>query len=224
MEIKTKMNVDLLAGLSRKRTKKVVLLFSGGIDSLGVGLLLKDKKFKIYPLFLDYGQTASVAEQYLVEKVPSLAGFEPTKVIKTDLMHNLSKSRLLGQESVNDDDAWVPGRNTLFMTIAGIYAQQIDADGIAIGYMKDDNFVFGDNDYFHHLEVAQLLSKSFLRPMKVYMPAIAKTKLDLIKLIKSKNLLEATTSCWNAKLENDQIIECGLCANCLEKKAQLSSR
>ena len=45
------MNIDLLRGLSRRRTKKIVLLFSGGIDSLAVGLLLQKKGYKIHRIY-----------------------------------------------------------------------------------------------------------------------------------------------------------------------------
>lgn len=217
------MNSDLLKGLKRKATKKVVLLFSGGIDSLAVGVLLKDKGYKIYPLFIDYNQSANLAEKYLAKIVPQKVGFEKCKIIKTSLIKKLTKSSLLkGKKSFNDDDAWVPGRNTLFMIIAGIYAQQINADGIAIGYMIDDNFVFGDNDYFHHKTIEHLLSKSFLRPIRVFMPARTKTKMELIRLLGKHHLVDLTTSCWNAKLDGDKITECHICANCLEKQSFLN--
>lgn len=218
MEIKTKMNTDLLSGLARKRTNRIVLLFSGGIDSLAVGLLLINKGYKIYPLFIDYGQSAQTAERYLAKLTSRKVGFEEIKIIETSLIKNLTKSNLLGQSSINDNDAWVPGRNTLFMIIAGIYAQQINADGIAIGYMIDDNFVYGDNDYFHHKTAEHLLSKSFLRPIKVFMPAKAKTKLELVNLLNQANLLSMTTSCWNAKLNGNKVKECHVCANCIEKQ------
>jgi len=103
------------------------------------------------------------------------------------------------------------------MVIAGIFAKQVDADGICIGYILDDNFVFGDNDYFHHKNIEELLSKSFLRPMAVMMPTAGWQKKDLINLLKKKNLLQYTVSCWNAKIKKNKVIVCGECANCLER-------
>jgi len=217
-KIKTKMNEDLLKGLRRKETRRVVLLYSGGIDSTVAGLLLKGKGYDIYPLFIEYGQSSLEAEKYLVKNAPPKLGFKPCEIIKTGLMKQLSKSKLLGGKAVNDSDAWVPGRNTLFMIIAGIYAQQINADGIALGYMLDDNFVFGDNDYFHHLAIEGILSKSFLRPMKVFLPACSLTKKDLIRLLIKEKVLFYTVSCWNAELKDNQIISCKKCANCLERE------
>lgn len=216
-KIKTRMNEELLRGLEREQTKKVVLLYSGGIDSTVAGLLLNQQGYEVYPLFIDYGQSSVRAERYLAETVPEKLGFKPSQIIETELMKQLTKSRLLGQKAVNDSDAWLPGRNTLFMVIAGIYAKQIDADGISIGYMLDDNFVFGDNDYFHHKSIEEILSKSFLQPMEVFLPIKAMNKRQLIKLLDSHGYLDLTVSCWNARLENHNIVSCHQCANCLER-------
>jgi len=109
----------------------VVLLYSGGIDSTAAGVVLKTKGYKIFPLFIDYGQSALEAEKHL------------------------TKSSLLGRKAGNDSEAWVPGRNTLFK--------------------------------------------------------------DLINLLKKKNLLQYTVSCWNAKIKKNKVIVCGECANCLER-------
>jgi len=217
MTVKTKFNEDLLEGLKRKETKKVVLLYSGGVDSTAAGVTLKEEGYEICPLYIDYGQSARVAELFLCKKGAKKAGFKPLKVIKTNLMKDLSKSKLLGKAAKDDNDAWVPGRNTLFMIIAGIYAQQLDADGITIGYMLDDNFVFGDNDYFHHKAIEESLSKSFLRPLKVFMPIVNKTKKELIDLLDKYQLTKMTVSCWNAKVIEGKVEVCHQCANCLER-------
>ena len=220
--VKTKLNVDLLKGLARTKSGKAVLLYSGGIDSTFAGILLKQQKYEVYPLFFDYGQSAFAAEKRLVTKTAKKLGFKEVKIIKTDLMKQLSKSKLLGRKSVDDNDAWVPGRNTLFMIIAGIYAKQVDADGVAIGYMLDDNFVFGDNDYFHHKAVEDVLAKSFLQPFKVLLPLMAWHKKDIVAELVKRNLLDSTVSCWNAKLSDGKITVCHKCANCIEREQFLS--
>lgn len=211
------MNEDLLRGLRREETKKVVLLYSGGVDSTTAGLLLKNAGFEIYPLFIDYGQSSLVAEKYLVKTAPARLGFKSSRIIETDLMKQLGRSKLLGQKAINDADAWVPGRNTLFMVIAGIYAKQIDGDGISIGYMLDDNFVFGDNDFFHHKSMEEILSKTFLQSMQVFLPTKSMNKRELIKLLYDSGHLDLTVSCWNARLENQRVLSCHQCANCLER-------
>lgn len=221
--IKTKMNEDLLKGLRREETKRVVLLYSGGVDSTVAGLLLKDAGYEIYPLFLDYGQSSLAAEKYLVKTAPDRLGLKASQIIKTDLMKQLTRSRLLGKKAINDADAWVPGRNTLFMVIAGIYAKQIDADGISLGYMLDDNFVFGDNDYFHHKSIEEILSKTFLQPIQVFLPTKSMNKRELIKLLYDSGYLDLTVSCWNARLENQKVLSCHQCANCVERDSYVKA-
>lgn len=221
--IKTKANQDLLRGLKRLPTKKVVLLYSAGADSTAAGLKLIEQGYKVFPLFIDYGQSALKAEKYLALKSAKTLGFESCRLLATDLFQQLTKSKLLGKKSLEDVDAWVPGRNTLFMVIAAIYAKQIDADGLGLGYTLDDNFVFGDNDYFHHLIVEQLMSKSFLRPMAVFLPLMSLTKKEVLKLLGDKKALDLTVSCWNAKLQHGQIISCRRCANCVEREKSESA-
>lgn len=217
-EIKTRMNEELLRGLARGQTNRAVLLYSGGVESTAAGLLLKEQGYIVHPMLVDYGQSSAPVERHLAREAVPAMGFEPAYVVETDVMSQLTKSKLLGERAVNDEDAWVPGRNTLFMVLAGIYAKQIDADGISIGYMLDDNFVFGDNDYFHHQMMAGVLSKSFLQPMEVFTPTRSKTKLELIRLLYQAKFLDSTVSCWNATLEaGDSIQTCHDCANCVER-------
>jgi len=221
IKVKTKTNVDLLRGLARHPTKKVVLLYSAGVDSTAAGLELVDQGFAVFPLFIDYGQTAVLAETYLAKTAIKKLGFQPCRFLKTDVLKQLTKSRLLGGKPTGDDAAWVPGRNTLFMIIAAIYANQIDADGLAVGYTLDDNFVFGDNDYFHHLAVAEVVSKSFLRPMTVFLPLMSINKKEVLKMLQDRKVLDLTVSCWNAKLKNGKVISCRHCANCIEREKYL---
>lgn len=218
MKIKTKANLDLLQGLARRPTQKAVLLYSAGADSTATGLKLVDQGFTVFPLFIDYGQSALSAEKYLASKAAGELRFKPCHFLKTDLFQRLTKSELLGGKAASDADAWVPGRNTLFMIIAAIYAKQLGADGLAIGYTLDDNFVFGDNDYFHHLAVENVISKSFLRPMRVFLPLMNISKKDVLKMLQERQVLDLTVSCWNAKLKNNRVISCRRCANCLERE------
>ena len=218
--IKTKMNESFLKGIQRKATKSVVLLYSAGIDSTVAGLLLQQQGYEVYPLFIVYGQSAWEAEKYLAERACTQLHFKPCKIIKTDLMKQLGEeNKLLGGTAVDDSESWVAGRNTLFMVVGGIYAMRVNADGIAIGYMLDDNFVFGDNDYFHHKQVEAVLTKSFLRPMEVFLPTMTFTKVELIAILKERGLVDLTVSCWNAKVEEGVILTCGYCANCKERNA-----
>lgn len=217
---KTLANETWLTNVARRASGRIVVLLSGGIDSAAVAVLLEDAGYEMRPLFIDYGQAAREAELLAANAIAQAAGLEPPLVLSCDAFSGLAA--LLPVEARTDRQAWVPARNTLFMLLAGIYAHTIDADGIALGYMIEDNFVFGDNDYFHHRLLELLLEKSFLRPFEVLMPARAATKVELTSLLARRGLLHLTVSCWNACVEAGVVRECGLCANCLEKAAVLN--
>lgn len=217
MKVKIKTNEALLKSLKRKSNKKVVVLLSGGVDSTSTVLILKNKGYKVFPLYIDYGQNSNAAEEFVAKKISKKLNLENLKKINVDIYKQFKDIKMCKGYVEKTNDAWVCGRNTLFMIIAGIYAKRINADGISLGYMLEDNFVFGDNDFFHHKEIENLLAKSFLRPFKVYMPIKHLNKSQLIAILRDYDLFDLTISCWNAKLNKNTISVCHQCANCLER-------
>lgn len=216
--------IALLEGLQREPTNCVILLYSSGADSTATGLKLAEYGYTVHPVFIDYGQTASSAEEFLATIAPEHLGFESTHIIRmTDLMLSLTKSSLLGREVKDEKDAWIPARNTLFMLLAGIYAYQIDADGIAIGFIVEDQGVFGDSNIIHHKLKEALLTQTLSRPMNVFTPIMSMTKKDVLKYLLDKNALELTVSCWNAIIEGEVVVSCHECANCIERDKNLRS-
>ncbi len=220
--VKTTEAEAVLNGLQRKKTNKAVLLYSGGADSTVAGLMLQEQGYEIYPLFFDYGQNALDAETYQATRAAAALGFHEPKVIKTDIMQMLSQSALLSGNALDDTNAWVPGRNTLFMIVAGIYAHQINADGLAVGYMLDDQGVFGDSNIVHHKMMELLLGQTLSRPMDVILPLSSMTKRQVLEFLKERDALDLTVSCWNAKVDYRQVITCHQCANCLEREQTLA--
>lgn len=215
--VKTKLNEDLFSGLQRRETRRVVLLFSGGTDSTAAGILLQGQGYDIHPLFIDYGQAAAEAERSAVLDICPRLGFQTGTVLSTDVLRQMSNSRLLADGAADDREAWVPGRNTLFMVLAAIHSARVDADGICLGYTLEDNFVFGDNDYFHHKAAELLLSRSLLRPVTVFLPTLGMNKRAVIECLMSKHVLDLTVSCWNANFTDGRIVVCHSCANCVER-------
>ena len=211
--MKTLMLENELKGLSRKETYKVVLLHSGGADSTAAGFLLKEAGFDVIGYFIDYGQPNANAEY--------LCACQSAKKLDMEVEYvDVKGTVITGDKWQDDNTAFVPCRNTLFMTLAAIAAYKHDADGIAIGFMKDDMGVFGDNDFSHHKMMEAILSKSLGRPMEVFLPIMSMWKKDIIELLRSRNLLDLTVSCWNAKIEDGQVVTCGGCAQCLERNSK----
>jgi len=214
-QMKTGLNQAILHGLQRQPTKRIVLLASGGVESTASGIILANQGFKIYPFVINYNQKSAAAELKAVKQLSQGLGFQKP----VEYYSNILKLGMVNKDTqiIDDATAWIPARNTLFMVMAGIYAHQIDADGIAIGYCLDDNFVFGDNDRTHHQLMQVVLTCSMSRQVDVLMPTISLHKKDLIKILQENEVLEQTVSCWNAQLINGHINVCNECANCLER-------
>lgn len=219
MQIKTKWNRDFLNGMLRRETKRIALLYSGGVDSAACALLLKEKGYRVYPLFIAYGQKSEEAEMFAAKSSSQFLGIEPVCVIDMKKISDISLSPLIGVGAQTAVEAWLPARNTFFMTLAGMYAQSIDADSISIGYGLFDNFVFGDNVLVHHQLIEVLLTASLCRPLKVILPIQSMTKAQVMDLVKQKRFLHLTVSCWNASVRDGNIQVCNTCANCLERNS-----
>ncbi|MDO8524851.1 MAG: 7-cyano-7-deazaguanine synthase [bacterium] len=222
VETKSKWNVDFLEGLKRVKTNRVVLLYSSGIDSTATAILLKDRGYEIFPLFIRYGQSNGEVESNLVDKGATHLGLNKVQKVNISNLADLCQGKLMGGEAISDKDAWLPARNTLFLILGGIYAQTVDADAISIGYGIDDNFVFGDNMLVHHQLIGVLMSFSLAREMEVVLPIKNMNKAEVTNIVKSRGMLDMTVSCWNAKWQNDKIIVCNQCANCVERNVNLT--
>lgn len=224
-------------GLERKTTKKVVVLVSGGADSAATAAKLCDEGYEVSGLFVDYGQLNRDAELHCV-KSWVMTHDELMKTVMTSGDLNVTKSKslvdlfilrlppdlciLLGMKKnkpKNDDEAYIPFRNTLFMVLAAIYANRVNADGISIGLMKEDFGVFPDSNLSHHSLVETLLTYSAARAYEVFLPIKDCSKSEIMEICSKRNLM--TVSCWSAKLVDSVygviVKVCGECAQCKER-------
>jgi len=211
---KNNLLVTRMKGLTRRSTQRCVVLFSGGVDSTAAVIELIRAGYEVFPVFVNYSQPSADAELFAATQAAKYLKLAPLEVIDLSGLTILASHRTSWSQ---DDDAWVPVRNTLFMVLAGAYAVRLDADGIAVGYTLDDNFVFGDNDYLHHKLMEAILYASVGRQVMVLMPLLSRSKADAIAIVASHGLLSQTVSCWNAKIVDAVISRCGTCANCVER-------
>lgn len=201
---------QILEGIDRKPTKKLIALASGGVESTTSILLMKDRGYKIHGLFLDYGQPSMEAERKVVNKLWEQGHFSSLTI---DISGDLTMSFINNWET--DKDAWIPFRNTLFMIYAGRKAIKLDADGIIIGIGRQDIGVYGDNDITHHKLVETLLYHGSGRDIQVFTPTLSMSKQDMLSFLSKREV--NTVSCWNAKVIDNKIVVCGQCAQCEER-------
>lgn len=98
---------------------------------------------KVESLIIDYGQRHQV-EIEAAKKISTLAKV-PYKILSTKLLSKIGDSALIGAGNVSSRNkktglpaSFVPGRNILFLTIAGAIAYREDIHNIIMGVCQTD--------------------------------------------------------------------------------------
>ena len=189
--------------------KSVIILASGGLDSSTVAGIAKNFKAKIYGLSFDYGQRHN-KELEAAQKIAKHFEFEDLKIIKIDLSlwggsSLTDKAKLIPNRGVNKNiipNTYVPGRNTIFISVALSYAEAIDADLIGLGVNALDYSGYPDcrPDYIEQFQkLAGLANKRGRenKPIKLWTPLIDLNKEEIIEMAFKNNVpIEETWSCY----------------------------
>ena len=204
------------------KNKSAVILLSGGLDSSTVTGLAKSYKAKIFGLSFDYGQrhkkeldsALTIAKHFEIDEF---------KIIKLDLslwggssLTDIKKDLPVDGIQLNTiPNTYVPGRNTIFISVALSYAEAINADLIGLGVNALDYSGYPDcrPDYIKKFqELANLANKRGREenPIKLWTPLIDLNKEDIFQLAFDNNVpLEKTWSCYSGNLK-----PCGKCDSC----------
>jgi len=205
---------DALRSKSQVQKEKIVVLFSGGVDSAATAKTLVDAGYDVHPLYIHHGQLCAEVER----KVASMLSLAITGHHLHEIwLHDL---RVYIQKAMENHQAWIPFRNTLFLLHAALYAENMGTNKISLGFMSDDQGVFGDNCLQHHAMISDILRLSANDPgWSVLTPLGGKNKREVIKIL-GKDLFNIAVSCWNAHwvdTEKTKYRVCEKCANCRER-------
>ena len=204
------------------KNKLVVVLLSGGLDSSTVTGIAKKSNAKIFGLSFDYGQRHK-KELNSALKIAKHFDIKEFKVIKLDLSlwggssltDNQQNIPTKGIETNKIPNTYVPGRNTIFISIALSYAEAVDADFIGLGVNALDYSGYPDcrPDYIKKFqELAYLANKRGREnnPIKLWTPLIDLNKEKIFQLAFDNNVpLDKTWSCYSGQAK-----PCGKCDSC----------
>lgn len=135
--------------------KLAVVIFSGGQDSTTCLVQALTQYDEVHCVTFDYGQRHWM-EIEVAKKLAIQLGVYTHKVIDTSPLNTIAISSLTRKNlSVPDHDhesgslpsTFVPGRNILFITLAAIYAYQIEAKTIITGICETDYSGYPDCRY-----------------------------------------------------------------------------
>ncbi len=189
--------------------KFVIILTSGGLDSSTVAGLAKSLNARVIGLAFDYGQKHK-KELESAKKIAKHFHFEELKIIKLDLSAWGGSSLTDKKESIplkglnpnSIPSTYVPGRNTIFISVALSFAEAINADFIGLGVNALDYSGYPDcrPDYIEQFQkLANLSSKRGRenKPIKLWTPLLNLNKEEIIDIAMNNNVpIEETWSCY----------------------------
>ena len=208
------------------KDKKAVCLISGGIDSCVSSFIAKDQGFKIFSLSFNYGQK-HLKEINCAKTISKYLKVENHIIFDIDLKE-ISKSALTNKDMKIPDSkklenignsipiTYVPGRNTIFLSISLAYAEVINAEVIFIGANSLDYSGYPDcrPEYFKEFnKLAEISNKKGIEgnPIKIITPLLNLNKSEIIKRgLNLKVPFDKTWSCYKGGNK-----ACGKCESCL---------
>ncbi len=222
--------------LLQEAMPRAVILLSGGMDSATVAAIARSEGYRLYALTFDYGQRHSaeirasramarhfhVAEHLILPLPLDRIGGSAL----TDRKIRVPKRRSAAAIGRDIPPTYVPGRNTIFLSVALAWAEVLKADAIFIGANSLDYSGYPDcrPPFFKAFEkVAKLGTRAGTqkgRSIRIRTP--------LLKWSKARIILEGrrfgvpyhkTFSCYDPDHSGKP---CGRCDACLIRKRGFS--
>lgn len=207
---------------------RAVVVFSGGQDSTTCLVQALQEFDEVHAITFDYGQRHKL-EIEVAQQLALKLGVKAHKVMDVGLLNELAISSLTRDDiPVSHElqanglpNSFVPGRNILFLTLAGIYAYQIGAETIITGVCETDFSGYPDcrNDFVKAMNHA--LVQGMDRQLTIRTPLMWLNKAETWALADQYQALDLvrneTLTCYNGIIGDG----CGTCPACDLRKAGL---
>ncbi|UDG81770.1 7-cyano-7-deazaguanine synthase [Candidatus Profftia lariciata] len=200
--------------------KLAVVLFSGGQDSTTCLVQALEQYDEVHCITFDYGQRHRTEIKF-ARNLASKLGVTVHKILNISVLNDLTISSLTrnnipvsNKHENSIPNTFVPGRNILFLTLAAIYAYQVQSEIVITGVCETDFSGYPDcrDNFVKSLNKAITIGMArnirFVTPLmwlnKAETWALSDhyKKLDLIR--------QETVTCYNG-IQGDG---CGTCAAC----------
>jgi 7-cyano-7-deazaguanine synthase len=201
-----------------------IVLVSGGLDS-AVLLAAEARHGRVHPLYVSVGLAWENAELRMLREVlqaPVFAGrVAALETVAFDMRdvypptHWAIRGTPPGYDTP-DDEVYLPGRNLVLLTKAGVVALSKRIGRIALGPLAGNPFPDATPEFFETM--GRALSLGLDHPIEIATPFVSLHKEDVIRLGASLSVpLELTLSCMNP-VDAALPRHCGLCSKCRERR------
>ncbi|RFU64859.1 7-cyano-7-deazaguanine synthase QueC [Peribacillus glennii] len=202
---------------------KAVIVFSGGQDSTTCLFWALERFQEVEAVTFDYNQRHSL-EIECAKNITKELGIRH-HILDMSLLNQLAPNALTRNDiEVRDGEegglpsTFVPGRNLLFLSFAGVLAKQIDAKHIVTGVCETDFSGYPDcrDIFIKSLNVTLNLSMDY--PFVIHTPLMWLDKAKTWELADSLGAFEfvreKTLTCYNGVIADG----CGECPACKLRK------
>lgn len=201
--------------------RKAVVVFSGGQDSTTCLVQAIQNFDEVHAVTFDYGQRHS-QEIEVAKTLAKNLKVASHKVLDVGVLNELAVSSLTRDDiAVSHEltekgvpNSFVPGRNILFLTLAGIYAYQIGAHAVITGVCETDFSGYPDCRDEFIKTMQQALDKGMDYPLEIQTPLMWLDKAQTWQLADELGALdlirEQTLTCYNGVIGDG----CGDCPSC----------
>ena len=202
--------------------KKVVVLVSGGMDSVSALYHAQAEHQVIGALSFDYGSKHNHKEiPFAALHCQKFA--IPHRVITLDFVGQLFKSDLLQSGGAVPDGHYeeqtmkktvVPFRNGIMLSIAGGFAESIEAQGLVIAAHAGDHAIYPDCREDFMKSMADAVRLGTYAHIELLRPFIRFTKAEIARRGHDLGVdFSKTWSCYKGGA-----IHCGTCGTCVERR------
>ncbi len=201
-------------------TEKVVVIYSGGMDSFTVlNRALKDGK-EVYALSFDYGQKH-------VKELDCAATVCKSLKVKHKIIDISAINQLLAGSSLTDDidipeghyeaesmkSTVVPNRNMILLSLAVGYAVSVKASQVYYGAHSGDHAIYPDCRPEFVMKMNDVCQIANYEPVEIFSPYLEVSKTDILTDgIKMGLDYSQTWTCYNGREK-----ACGKCGACQER-------
>jgi 7-cyano-7-deazaguanine synthase len=176
-----------------------------------MAVLAKEEGIRQFPLFIDYGQLCREQELKACFAVHKKLGLPTPTVMNISGFGSLISSGLTDRNKRINEDAFLPGRNLLFILAGSAYAYQNKCNAVAIALLSEDACIFPDQTSEFVNRTQELISLAMGRDIRIIAPLMQFSKADVLKMAEKKGI-SGTYSC-HAGTERP----CGICVSCVER-------
>ncbi|MBP3142173.1 7-cyano-7-deazaguanine synthase QueC [Aliivibrio fischeri] len=207
-----------------------IVVFSGGQDSTTCLIQALTQYDHVHCITFDYGQRHN-QEIEVAKKVSIELGAASHKVMDVGLLNELAVSSLtrdnipISHELQENGlpNSFVPGRNILFLTLAGIYAYQLGAEAVITGVCETDFSGYPDCRDEFVKSINQSLVLGMDRQLEIKTPLMWLNKAETWALADKYGKLDYvrnhTLTCYNGVIGDG----CGDCPSCDLRKNGLDA-